>query len=76
MMLRVLSIATRRQTYGKLITFFKLQLEQLIRNLVLNFQNFLVIQNFFIDTSKKITQKNRKFLWSINNSKSQKNFKI
>ncbi|KAE9531420.1 hypothetical protein AGLY_010626 [Aphis glycines] len=43
--------------------------KQLTRNLVLNFQNFLVIQEFFIDTLKKISQKNRKFQWSINNSK-------
>ncbi|KAE9528490.1 hypothetical protein AGLY_012061 [Aphis glycines] len=40
-----------------------------ISNLVLNFQNFLVIQKIFIDTLKKISQKNRKFQWSINNSK-------
>ncbi|KAE9542306.1 hypothetical protein AGLY_003433 [Aphis glycines] len=30
---------------------------------------FLVIQNFFTDTSKNNSHKNRKFQWSINNSK-------
>ena len=42
--------------------------------LQLNFQNFLVIQKFFIDTLKKISQKNRKFQWFINNSKKVKIF--
>ncbi|KAE9532771.1 hypothetical protein AGLY_009852 [Aphis glycines] len=35
---------------------------------------FLVIQNFFIDTSKKNSHKNRKFQWSTNNSKKFKIF--
>ncbi|KAE9524148.1 hypothetical protein AGLY_015513 [Aphis glycines] len=43
--------------------------QKFIRNLVLNFQVFLIIQNFFTDTSKKISHKNRKFQWSIYNSK-------
>ncbi|KAE9533998.1 hypothetical protein AGLY_008734 [Aphis glycines] len=35
---------------------------------------FLVIQNFFTDTSKKNLHKNRKFQWPINNSKKFLNY--
>ncbi|KAF0774000.1 Uncharacterized protein FWK35_00004719, partial [Aphis craccivora] len=61
---------------SKLLANFRVfdRFQQLISNLVLNFQFFLVIQNFFIDTSKKNSHKNRKFLWSINNSKKVKFF--
>ncbi|KAF0770782.1 hypothetical protein FWK35_00001299 [Aphis craccivora] len=43
-----------------------------MRNFVSNFQVFLLGQNFFIDTSKKNSHNNRKFLWSINTSKKVK----
>ncbi|KAE9538596.1 hypothetical protein AGLY_005695 [Aphis glycines] len=61
---------------SKLLANFRVfdRFQQLIRNLVLNFQDFLVIQNFFTDTSKKNSHKNRKFQWSINNSKKSKIF--
>ncbi|KAF0763333.1 hypothetical protein FWK35_00003822 [Aphis craccivora] len=42
--------------------------------LCIKFSSVFGIQKFFIDTSKKISQKNRKFLWSINNSKKFKIF--
>ncbi|KAE9526804.1 hypothetical protein AGLY_013452 [Aphis glycines] len=59
------------QNYLQIFAFSTdfLQQEQLIRNLVLNFQVFLVIQIFFTDTSKKNSHKNRKFQWSLNNPK-------
>ncbi|KAE9536730.1 hypothetical protein AGLY_006963, partial [Aphis glycines] len=44
------------------------------RNLVLNFQVFLAIQNLIIDTSEINSQKNLKFQWSVNNSKKIKIF--
>ncbi|KAE9534090.1 hypothetical protein AGLY_008826 [Aphis glycines] len=69
---------------GKLMEHLVLYFQFLVINtknfMIFQLQNYLqifafstdfvkVYQKFFIDTSKKISQKNRKFQWSINNSK-------
>ncbi|KAE9523415.1 hypothetical protein AGLY_015967 [Aphis glycines] len=56
--------------YLKHKTFYDFSTSKLLTNFrVFDRFLFLVIQNFFADTSKKNSHKNRKFQWSINSSK-------